>query len=648
MSEKEYIVTLKKGVDYDAFNAEMTASTGAGDIPDRTVDVENARPLSQRNTHYALTDAEASTLRSDSRVVDVQIPPQDRSDIEIGFNAVQTGSWKKDTSSGDSSDLNWGLVRGASASDPWGSGTSTITSNFKHTLTGKDVDVVIQDSGVQTDHPEFTDSAGISRIRNIDWYAESGVSGSQSANHNRDYDGHGSHCAGTVAGRTMGWARDANVYSVKVNGLEGTGDSGTGISISNCFDVIKGWHNNKPINPKTGLINPTVVNASWGYSGQRSSDPSAGVFRGNAWTWAEYGSSDNNAWANVGVVPVVSGLNRKINVRVASVDADLQECIDAGIIFCIAAGNSYYYIDIDSGPNWNDTADFGSGQEYLFRGSSPYDTEAFIVGNVDYTYKNAKEQKAESSCAGPGVGIYAPGTEIISVGSTDNASNSSTLLASVGGPNSPLDSNYRLMKISGTSMASPQVAGMAACILEANPMLTPAQVKTYMVNNAKSDLLNDVGKFTPVSYTIDATNSGSGAYVLSNGTDRNGAVAGNNDSIAIKVGDTVAITNNSSGSHPMYFKSANTTGTGDQVTSPAATGQGSSGGGTVSWTPTKPGTFYYICANHSAMVGTITVTTDIVWDDQDSIWGGNNKYFFSPLWDEEEAFSSNISGNFSL
>ena len=45
MSEKEYIVTLKKDVDYDAFNAEMIASTGAGDIPNRTVDVANARLL---------------------------------------------------------------------------------------------------------------------------------------------------------------------------------------------------------------------------------------------------------------------------------------------------------------------------------------------------------------------------------------------------------------------------------------------------------------------------------------------------------------------------------------------------------------------------------------------------------------------------
>jgi hypothetical protein len=59
MSEKEYIVSLNQGVDYTAFNLEMIASTGAGDIPSRSVTVANARLGSQRNTHYSLTDDEA-------------------------------------------------------------------------------------------------------------------------------------------------------------------------------------------------------------------------------------------------------------------------------------------------------------------------------------------------------------------------------------------------------------------------------------------------------------------------------------------------------------------------------------------------------------------------------------------------------------
>ena len=85
MSEREYIVTLNKGVDYAEFNQEMISTTGAGDIPNRTVDVADPRVLSTRNTHYALTQAEAETLRNDGRVTDVQLRPEDRDDIGIGY-----------------------------------------------------------------------------------------------------------------------------------------------------------------------------------------------------------------------------------------------------------------------------------------------------------------------------------------------------------------------------------------------------------------------------------------------------------------------------------------------------------------------------------------------------------------------------------
>ena len=56
--------------------------------------------------------------------------------------------------------------------------------------------------------------------------------------------------------------------------------------------------------------------------------------------------------------------------------------------------------------------------------------------------------------------------------------------------------------------------------------------------------------------------------------------------------------------HPFYIRNAagNT-----NVSSPAATGQGSTGTATVSWTPTTAGTYSYICGNHGAMKGTITV-----------------------------------------
>ena len=46
---------------------------------------------------------------------------------------------------------------------------------------------------------------------------------------------------------------------------------------------------------------------------------------------------------------------------------------------------------------------------------------------------------------------------------------------------------------------------------------------------------------------------------------------------------------------------------GSNVTTPTASGQGSVGTATVSWTPNTAGTYYYQCGVHGGMIGTITV-----------------------------------------
>ena len=49
----------------------------------------------------------------------------------------------------------------------FGTQVSPTFSDIKYSLTGKNVDVVIQDSGVLQYHPEFLDDDGISRVRDI-------------------------------------------------------------------------------------------------------------------------------------------------------------------------------------------------------------------------------------------------------------------------------------------------------------------------------------------------------------------------------------------------------------------------------------------------------------------------------------------------
>jgi len=481
MAEREYIVSLNKGVDYDQFWDQIeNASTEDGFVPTRRVDIVNERPGSLRSCHYSLTEAEASQLQDDPRVFGVEIPPDQRDDVEIGLSAIQTGDFTKTTS--DSGDfVNWGLRRCISNANPYGSGLTENTGQYTYNLDGEGVDVVIQDSGIQPDHPDFNDANGVSRVQQIDWYAESGLPGTQNANHYRDFNGHGTHCAGIAAGNTYGWAKNSRIYSVKVNGLEGSGDSGTGISISDCFDVIKLWHRNKPIDPRTKRKRPTIVNMSWGY-GSYFYNVTGGNYRGTSWS----GSSRRTDYGMVGTFASFF-YGYRYGTRVASVDADLQELIDEGVHVTIAAGNTRQKIDVLGGTdydNYFNSSSFGSFR-YYNRGGSPADDEAISVGNIDSgVHGTGVEQKAISSENGPGVDIYAPGTDIMSTTSTINEFSSGDY---------PADPSFKICNISGTSMAAPQVCGVGALVLSANPHMTPAQLKSYLTNNCTVDTIYTTG-----------------------------------------------------------------------------------------------------------------------------------------------------------
>lgn len=502
MSEKEYIVSLNKGVDYALFNQEMIAATGAGAIPNRSVDVADARPGSERNTHYSLTDTEAETLKNDGRVYGVTLLPALDPSIGIGPRASQTGDFRKTTlDRGDF--LNWGMRRVNSATNPY-SGVN-VTGDYNYTLDGTGVDVVIMDSGLQIDHPEFQDAAGVTRVQQINWATASGLSFTQSVNHYRDYDGHGTHVAGTVAGKAYGWAKNSRIYSVKLQGLEGSGDSGTGITVTNAFDCIKLWHAAKPIDPVTGVKRPTVVNMSWGYR-RFYNTVSSLTYRGVVKTGTDIDTTAKR-WA-FGLVPTSGGFaaTYSMNVRVPSVDTDLEELIDAGVHVCIAAGNGYHKIDVVGGADYSNFVATDLGTNEYHKGSSPYSVRAHMVGNIDSTvHAGGLEQKAVSSECGPGVSVYAPGTDIMSAMSTVNRFGASTL-------NNPYPANaaFLINNITGTSMASPQVAGVLALWSQLNPSATPAQAVSFINATAKTAQIYSSGS------AVDYTNSRS----LLGGTNR--------------------------------------------------------------------------------------------------------------------------------
>lgn len=100
---------------------------------------------------------------------------------------------------------------------PWGirriSSGKSFTENSKYqypSSAGEGVDVYVIDSGVETDHPELNGAAK--------W-------GANFVDDTPDIDehGHGTHCAGIIAGKRMGIAKNANVIAVKVLDKFGSG-----------------------------------------------------------------------------------------------------------------------------------------------------------------------------------------------------------------------------------------------------------------------------------------------------------------------------------------------------------------------------------------------------------------------------------------
>lgn len=501
MSEKEYIVVVHKGVNLEEVDAEIAASTGSGPIPNRSVDVANPRVGSKRMTHWMLTDDEATALIEDPRILSVEIPPEKRDDLQLVKFATQSGDFSKVDASTTNGYINWGLARCNSANNNYLDGPSPSSNEYVYAITGEGVDIVVQDSGIQADHPDFTDFNGVSRVQQLDWYLASGLVGTMPTDFYTDYDGHGSHCASVAAGKIYGWAKGAHIYSQKLAGLEGPADPNSGLPIADCFDAIRLWHAAKTNG------RPTIVNMSWGYVTSISEDVTGGEHYDLAFDQmltytvglGQSGYDDDpGVWTRAGLPPKLfnNGTLRLLPARVASVDAEIDDLIAAGVHVVIAAGNDYTvaHPPAPTPDPYHNYATFPiAGNIYYMRGSSPRSTgtdDSFVVGSMDTITFGTEDKIAQYSTKGPQVNILAPGTNIIAATSTTSIYTQD---------NYPGNSNYKIANISGTSFAAPQVTGVGALHLQTKPHLTPAELVSVLTSEA-ANIMYDRSVSIPVDY----------------------------------------------------------------------------------------------------------------------------------------------------
>ena len=505
MSEqKEYIVTVKSKDDLESFYNDIETPGGNLYIPNRAVQCCKKRPIS-RNTHYMLTDEEAEMVRRDPRVLAVGRIPE-----EIGIFPhpmfIQTETTWDKSPFNNSLYKNWGLLRCVEGEQRagWGSnGFTSQTGTIQVNAEGRHVDVVVVDGMINPNHPEYavnSDGSGGSRVIQYNWFQHA-LGQSSSVYVYEPYDdgntsltadnNHGAHVAGTVAGNTQGWARAANIYNINPYGSDINGTISTLL-----IDYIRAFHNSKPVNPATGRPNPTICNHSWGYIFNPPISQITRVeFRGNVID-GPFTAPQLNSYGII--TTLVNGVpTALINIRELPIDVDMEDAIADGIIMVGAAGNYATKIDIPDGQDFDNSFIWNGFVVPYHQGTTPgASADTICVGAIS---SFIDESKADFSNCGPRVDIYAPGSNIIS------SFNSTT---SYGGVNDPRDSNFKIGKISGTSMASPQVCGVLACALEIYPNLTQAQAQEYIKNYAKQNqITNTGGGFTDFTSLQGSDNS---------------------------------------------------------------------------------------------------------------------------------------------
>ena len=370
--ENKAVVTLHKGVNADEFLNNMTTTFGSDSIPARSVTIHNEKIDSISNFDFVLTKAEAETLKNDPRVRDVRWGTKTENGIMPMHNVTEPVRNHNRDNTVDNTDYPWAFAECTSRTSRYAGGT---TSDYTHAynLDGTGVDVIIQDSGIEVGHPEWLTRDGVTtRLKQIDWPVESGLSGvyTQGAQHYTDQYGHGTHCASTTAGKLYGWANNADIYAIKIFDTDLYG-------VSASFNLMRAWHNLKKND------RPTIVNMSWGYFGTYTNIV-GGNWRGTTWTGtsaeAQYGMVQRNLNGGLYTHPI----------RVTSVDSDIEDCIEAGMILVSAAGNAAHKMDLSTGLDYNNYWTSSTlGNRYYHRGGTPQASSNVIcTGAIDYNYTN--------------------------------------------------------------------------------------------------------------------------------------------------------------------------------------------------------------------------------------------------------------------
>ena len=194
----EYMVITHEPSDWQELHDYIINENEIDGIPNRKIECNNSQPYSLRTSVYLMSAEEAEILKQHPKVETVELNPEKypqpessltfRYKKEVGFNkSVIVGFPVNEYTSGNNFywssayyngvRSNWShLFVNNPSSEPFrgvGIATSTFTtSDIQYSVTGKNVDAIIIDSGIEQFHPEFIgegreDDPSIIRVRDV-------------------------------------------------------------------------------------------------------------------------------------------------------------------------------------------------------------------------------------------------------------------------------------------------------------------------------------------------------------------------------------------------------------------------------------------------------------------------------------------------
>ena len=529
---KRYTLAVTSPEYWSEIHDALIVDSNQDGIPDRKITCSDCKDHSPTRGTYELTEAEATEIGNHPHVKWIELSPSDHpghypnpepytrrfpKDVKI-YRSLTFGSYAPPSTptSAEENRTNWAMKRVGVQTNGDGfpndvNHVNVTTGNIDFSLTGKNVDVIIMDSGVMQYHPEFIDANGQSRVRDIildgpyfidpayfnsnghtytkpdgrtgisttsahAWwensssrsvtfseigtvnvpsaYTEANALGIGGTIHSMTST-HGTRCASLACGKNYGLAFESNVWTISIF-------SPANIDNDQAYDAMKLFHQHKPVNSAIGRKNPTVINSSWGYNAAITASSTVNYkFAGDTGSFTGNDGFDTSTTSANLVKAMKEGFGNSYlfthrswmsSSRSNSTDTAGDELMATGVIHVAAAANSNQRLGIGA----NDPHRLDYLSDTYFNNGDP--RPEFPSGTVPCGHREWLNP------SGIGFNTTTDFHPTICVGALDHYVNSDYF-----------DSNFN-----GTSAAAPVVTGLIALYLETNPSATSRQVKDFL------------------------------------------------------------------------------------------------------------------------------------------------------------------------